>query len=141
MIRASLLEEHLSNRYRLHKSALAIHHNPSANIASAYNQAGADYGAYADGDPALPFAFGGLHGHADRRIWTLIERILIDLRESGARSVSVLDAGCGPGTWLRRVVSRARWALRPLPLAALTSRACKFKGHSSWPRIFRKFQE
>jgi SAM-dependent methyltransferase len=98
----------LSNRHRLRNSGLTVHDSPSANIAAAYNHAGADYGAYADGDPALPFAFGGLHGHADRRIWALIERILIELRESGARSISVLDAGCGPGTWLRRIVARAR---------------------------------
>lgn len=98
----------MSDRYRLRNSGLTVHDSPSASIAAAYNQAGADYGAYADGDPALPFAFGGPHGHADRRTWTLIERILIDLRESGARSIRVLDAGCGPGTWLRRVVARAR---------------------------------
>jgi SAM-dependent methyltransferase len=107
MIRASLLEEHLSNRYRLHKSALAIHHNPSANIASAYNQAGADYGAYADGDPTRLFEFSGCHAYADRRIWTLLQRKLSELRAAGARSISILDAGCGPGTWLRRIVTQA----------------------------------
>ena len=30
------------------------------------------------------------------------------MRASGASSVSLLDAGCGPGTWLRRLVTRAR---------------------------------
>src|SRR5271168_5515551 len=105
--RALLLEEHLSNRYRLRNTDLAIHHDPSANIASAYNQAGADYGAYADGDPTRLFEFSGCHAYADRRIWTLLQRKLSELRAAGARSISILDAGCGPGTWLRRIVTQA----------------------------------
>jgi SAM-dependent methyltransferase len=32
---------------------------------------------------------------------------LCRLRQAGVRSVTVLDAGCGPGTWLRRLVTRA----------------------------------
>jgi SAM-dependent methyltransferase len=76
-------------------------------IAAVYNQAGDDYAAYADGDPAQLFAFDGLHAHADRQVWTLLETKLADLRASGASSLSLLDAGCGPGTWLRRLVTRA----------------------------------
>jgi SAM-dependent methyltransferase len=102
------LEEHLSNRFRLRNSGLTVHHSASASIAAAYNQAGAGYAAYADGDPTRPFAFDGPHAYADRRIWALLERKLIELREAGAHSICVLDAGCGPGTWLRRVVTRAR---------------------------------
>jgi hypothetical protein len=49
-----------------------------------------------------------LHAYADRRVWALLEAKLADLRASGASSVSLLDAGCGPGTWLRRLVTRAR---------------------------------
>lgn len=30
-----------------------------------------------------------------------------ELRAAGARSISILDAGCGPGTWLRRIVTQA----------------------------------
>ena len=97
----------MSNRFRLRNSGLAVHHSASANIAAAYNQAGVDYAAYADGDSTRPFVFDGPHAYADRRIWALLERKLIDLREAGARSIRVLDAGCGPGTWLRRVVTRA----------------------------------
>jgi SAM-dependent methyltransferase len=54
------------------------------------------------------FSFNGLHAYADRRIWTLLETKLTDLRATGASSISVLDAGCGPGTWLRRLVTRAQ---------------------------------
>jgi SAM-dependent methyltransferase len=36
-----------------------------------------------------------------------MEKELADLRASGATKVSFLDAGCGPGTWLRRLVTRA----------------------------------
>ena len=78
------------------------------NVADIYNQAGDDYIAYADGDPTQPFAFDGMHAYADRCVWALLERKLAELRASGASAVSFLDAGCGPGTWLRRLVIRAR---------------------------------
>ncbi len=47
------------------------------------------------------------HGYADRCVWAVLEKKLTDLRASGASSVRFLDAGCGPGTWLRRLVIRA----------------------------------
>jgi SAM-dependent methyltransferase len=85
-----------------------IHRDASASVAAAYNQSGADYVAYADGDPTNLFAFGGLHAYADRRIWAVLEAKLRELRATGANSIGILDAGCGPGTWLRRLVVRAR---------------------------------
>jgi len=45
-----------------------VHDSAAANVAAAYNQAGSDYIAYADGDPAHLSAFNGLHAYADRRI-------------------------------------------------------------------------
>lgn len=78
------------------------------NVAAIYNDAGDDYAAYADGDPARPFTFGGLHSYADRHVWALLERKLSELKASGASAVRFLDAGCGPGTWLRRLVIHAR---------------------------------
>ena len=94
--------------HRVGHSALALHEGAAENVAAIYNQAGDDYLAYADGDPTQPFAFDGMHAYADRCVWTLLETKLADLRASGASSVSLLDAGCGPGTWLRRLVVRAR---------------------------------
>lgn len=79
-----------------------------ANVATAYNRAGGDYVAYADGDPTQLFAFNGLHAYADRRIWALLDEKLTALRSAGASSINILDAGCGPGTWLRLLVTRAR---------------------------------
>jgi SAM-dependent methyltransferase len=76
--------------------------------ADIYNRAGQSYALYADGDPGQLFSFGGLHGYADHCLWSAIEAELAALRATGARSVSVLDIGCGPGTWLRRVVARAK---------------------------------
>jgi SAM-dependent methyltransferase len=78
------------------------------DVANIYNQAGDDYVSYADGDPSQPFAFAGLHAYADRCVWAALETKLADLRATGATSVRFLDAGCGPGTWLRRLVLRAR---------------------------------
>lgn len=93
---------------RVGHSAPAPGVGPAESVAAIYNQAGDDYAAYADGDPTRLFAFDGIHAYADRYVWTLLEAKLVELRASGARSVSILDAGCGPGTWLRRLVTRAR---------------------------------
>ena len=91
-----------------HAAPMNLHERETENAAAIYNQAGDDYVAYADGDPSQLFAFDGLHAYTDRRVWALLETKLTDLRASGASSVSLLDAGCGPGTWLRRLVTRAR---------------------------------
>jgi SAM-dependent methyltransferase len=78
------------------------------DVANIYNQAGDDYVSYADGDPSQPFAFDGMHAYADRCVWAALETKLAGLRATGASSVRFLDAGCGPGTWLRRLVLRSR---------------------------------
>jgi SAM-dependent methyltransferase len=90
------------------------HHNSSVDelaaetVATVYNRAGASYVAYADGDPGLLFSLDGPHAYADRYLWSVLETRLQDLRAEGRSSVSILDAGCGPGTWVRRLVSRAK---------------------------------
>jgi SAM-dependent methyltransferase len=90
--------------YHRYRSPHSIY---SRHVAAVYNQAGEDYVAYADGDPEQLFCFGGLHAYADQHLWSLVERKLDDLRAAGGNSVTLLDAGCGPGTWLRRVVTHA----------------------------------
>src|SRR3984893_11250935 len=87
---------------------LAVDNEATDDVADIYNQAGDDYVSYADGDPSQPFAFDGMNAYADRCVWAVLETKLTDLRASGASSVRFLDAGCGPGTWLRRPVIRAR---------------------------------
>jgi len=89
-------------------SLLTVDDKAMDDVADIYNDAGDAYAAYADGDPSQLFAFDGMHGYADRCVWAALEKKLIDLRASGASSVRLLDAGCGPGTWLRRLVIRAR---------------------------------
>ena len=79
----------------------------SRDIAAVYDRAGADYIAYADGRPEQLFSFTGAHAYADRRLWLLLEDKLKKLRATGATSVRILDAGCGPATWLRRIVTEA----------------------------------
>jgi SAM-dependent methyltransferase len=81
--------------------------DPVVSAAAIYNQAADDYVAYADGDPTQLFAFDGMHAYADRCVWAVLEAKLVELRASGATTVNFLDAGCGPGTWLRRLVTRA----------------------------------
>jgi SAM-dependent methyltransferase len=98
--------------------ASPLYGGASHNIAAIYNQAGDDYVAYADGDPTQLFAFDGIHAYADRCVWALLKTKLADLRAAGASSVSLLDAGCGPGTWLRRLVTHAR----ALGFAEITAR-------------------
>jgi SAM-dependent methyltransferase len=82
--------------------------SPAKSVAAIYDQAGDHYAIYADGDPRKLFAFEGKHAYSDRRVWALLEAKLKMLRHSGARCIRMLDAGCGPGTWLRRAVTRAR---------------------------------
>jgi SAM-dependent methyltransferase len=103
----------MSSRIHLARSspadlrALSAHGGTSEDVAALYDQAGDDYYAYADGDPTRLFAFDGPHAYADRQVWALLERKLRELRASGKDSIRLLDAGCGPGTWLRRMVSCA----------------------------------
>ena len=77
-------------------------------IAAAYNRAGYCYAKYADGCGDKLFCFEGRHAYADRKTWELIDSKLLALRMGGLHRLRVLDLGCGPGTWLRRVVVRAR---------------------------------
>jgi SAM-dependent methyltransferase len=96
----------------MYKQSLVHPIHPSLRISSrlaaaVYNQAGNDYVNYADGDPERLFCFGGPHAYADRQLWSEIEKKLGALRATGVSSITVLDAGCGPGTWLRRVVTHA----------------------------------
>ena len=81
--------------------------NPRQGVAEIYNQAGAGYAAYADGDPHRLFAFDGPHAYADRCLWDVLDAKLVALRAAGRSDINILDAGCGPGTWLRRLVTRA----------------------------------
>jgi SAM-dependent methyltransferase len=87
---------------------LRTHNGPDRAVVTAYNQAGDKYLAYADGDPGQLYAFDGQYAYGDRCVWELLDAKLRALRATGAASIRVLDLGCGPGTWLRRVVTQAR---------------------------------
>ena len=80
----------------------------AAGTASAYDSAGTDYRTYADGNAEDPFNFDSCYSFADREIWHKIDNKLEQLAADGRRTLRVLDAGCGPGTWLTRVVLGAR---------------------------------
>ncbi|MEJ0046798.1 MAG: methyltransferase domain-containing protein [Rhodospirillales bacterium] len=86
---------------------LRRHLSVPAGTAHAYDAAGHDYLAYADGDAAQPFTFNSRYSFADLEIWRRLDANLKRLAAENRRSIRVLDAGCGPGTWLRRMVLRA----------------------------------
>ena len=78
-----------------------------ANVGLDYDRAGERYRAYADGDVEKLYEFDGQYAYGDQEIWRILGSTLNKLRARGRRELSVLDLGCGPGTWLRRTVD---WA-------------------------------
>jgi SAM-dependent methyltransferase len=79
----------------------------NATVGLDYNRAGDRYRAYADGDADKLYDFDGQYAYGDREIWRIVGSTLNALRAKGVRELSVLDLGCSPGTWLRRIVDRA----------------------------------
>jgi SAM-dependent methyltransferase len=77
------------------------------NVGLHYDRAGERYRAYADGDVDKLYEFDGQYAYGDQEIWRILGNTLNKLRARGRRELSVLDLGCGPGTWLRRIVD---WA-------------------------------
>lgn len=73
----------------------------------AYSTSGEHYLSYADGDPQRLFNFTSHFAYADAQLWSVIARRLRFLRADGRDELRVLDAGCGPGTWLRRIITEA----------------------------------
>ena len=79
----------------------------SYSAGTAYSVSGDHYLSYADGDPDRLFSFTSHFAYADARLWSVIAKRLRFLRADGREELRVLDAGCGPGTWLRRIVTEA----------------------------------
>lgn len=79
-----------------------------SNVGADYDRAGERYCAYADGDLKQLYNFDSQYGFGDRETWGRIGMALHELRVRGVRQLSVVDLGCGPGTWLRRIIDRAR---------------------------------
>jgi SAM-dependent methyltransferase len=80
-----------------------------SGVANAYDHVGYEYRCYADGegleDPSVGTA---RFAHADAIVWETIRDTLHQLRAAGVRTLRVLDAGCGPGTWIRRIADYAQ---------------------------------
>jgi len=81
---------------------------PTMEIADAYNHVGDGYGCYADGnwddDPAMSHV---RSAHADSLVWAAICTVIDQLQASGVATLRLLDAGCGPGAWTKRIANRA----------------------------------
>jgi len=70
--------------------------------AHAYDHVGDEYACYADGKAGT-----NRFAHGDMILWDAIRRAIDELHCAGVSSLRVLDAGCGPGTWARRIASYA----------------------------------
>ncbi len=76
--------------------------------ASAYNYVGNDYSRYADGDGTTELSQpGNRFAHADAIVWKAVCSSLDELRQAGVSNVRILDAGCGPGLWTKRIAEYA----------------------------------
>jgi SAM-dependent methyltransferase len=76
--------------------------------ASAYDHVGEGYSRYADGDAITdPSESDNRFAHADTIVWETLRQSLEELREAGVTSLRVLDAGCGPGIWTKRIAEYA----------------------------------
>src|SRR5262249_46663099 len=99
------------SKYTLGERRLrAKHARPSAvrAAARAYDYVSEDYGSYADGDGLEgPTRRGNRLAHADAIVWEVIRKAIDDVRSAGVTSLRVLDAGCGPGTWIKRIAAYA----------------------------------
>jgi SAM-dependent methyltransferase len=99
------------NDYALARSQPALRRGDretTDSIARAYDHVGAAYGCYADGDCVDdPETATNRSAHADSIVWQAICKSIDDVRDEGVSRLRILDAGCGPGTWLNRVVERA----------------------------------
>ena len=72
------------------------------HTAHAYDHVGHEYGCYANGE-AGTYRF----AHGDMILWEVIRAAIDELRCTGVSCVRVLDAGGGPGTWVRRIAAFA----------------------------------
>lgn len=79
-----------------------------SDTACAYDTVAAAYLDHAEGKDSGLFEFSGAHGYTDRALWLRLDLMLVRLWTEGRRAIRILDAGCGPGTWLLRLAIRAR---------------------------------
>jgi SAM-dependent methyltransferase len=81
----------------------------SRGVATAYDHVGDEYVCYADG--------GGSTGHRQQRIivsrmpmpivWETVRSTIEELHSARVSTLHVIDAGCGPSTWISRVAAYA----------------------------------
>jgi SAM-dependent methyltransferase len=84
---------------------ISVFHHP--NVGQDYDRVGERYGAYADGKADNLYEFDGQYAYGDQEIRRILGTTMNKLRAKGCRELSVLDLGCGPGTWIRRIAGSA----------------------------------
>jgi SAM-dependent methyltransferase len=107
LLRIAFRERTIPMRASVHRVPHRVSAPNRANVGLDYDRAGERYRAYADGNQNKLYEFDSQYAYGDRQVWRIAVKTLREMRARGARELSVLDLGCGPGTWLRRIVGRA----------------------------------
>lgn len=81
---------------------------PLTETACAYDMVAATYLDHPETHANGPSDPQALRSFTDRALWNRLDAMLVRMRTEGRRAIRILDAGCGPGTWLLRLVIRAR---------------------------------
>ena len=99
-----------SNDFTGNPKVRRLNSSPADRAARAYNHVGDDYSRYADGDAGIDQSTLSAYrfAHADTIVWKALQAALDELRQSGITSARVLDAGCGPGLWSKRIADYSR---------------------------------
>jgi SAM-dependent methyltransferase len=99
-----------SNNFAGNPKIRCLNSSPADRAASAYNHVGDNYSRYADGDARTDQSSLSAYrfAHADTIVWKALQAALDELRQSGITDARVLDAGCGPGLWSKRIADYSR---------------------------------
>jgi SAM-dependent methyltransferase len=80
-----------------------------SRTATAYNHVGDAYTRYADGESAEGvLAPANRFARSDGIVWEALCTAIDELHKAGVSTIRILDAGCGPGIWTKKIAEYAR---------------------------------